>query len=73
MINRRIRKLGLDKYCRYAIAFLGSIGFVITAYLTITKLSQSSTICPTEGYEIVLSSPYAEKINGIPLSLFGFT
>lgn len=43
----------------------------MTAYLTIAKLTGNSTACPTGGYDIVLSSPYA-TVFGVPLALFGF-
>ena len=72
MINRRqTKRLRAEKYSLYLIASLSTIGLLITTYLTIVKLNQSSVICPTKGCEKVLSSPYAE-LNGIPLSLFGF-
>jgi uncharacterized membrane protein len=42
----------------------------VTAYMTYTKLTGSSTACPIEGCNIVLSSPYA-NVFGLPLALFG--
>jgi len=53
--------------------FMGSLALLgagETAYLTVTKLLGTSAICPVEGCETVLSSPYA-TVFGLPLSLFG--
>jgi len=52
-------------------AGIATIGAAITAYLTVVKLSQGTAVCPIEGCDIVLSSPYA-YVFGLPLSLFGF-
>jgi len=59
------------RWYRPLMAGIASIGAVITAYLTYTKLTGSSTVCPIEGCNIVLASPYA-SVFGIPLALFGF-
>ncbi len=56
---------------RFMIAAIASIGAVITAYLTITKIAGGAAVCPTEGCEKVLESPYA-VVFGLPLALFGF-
>jgi uncharacterized membrane protein len=50
-----------------AIAILGAIN---TGYITVTKLVNAPTVCPTGGCEQVLSSPYA-TLFGLPLSLYG--
>ena len=47
------------------------MGAAVTGYLTIVKLTGDSTACPTNGCDIVLSSPYA-TVFGLPLALFGF-
>ena len=61
----------LYRYTRPLIAGLATVGAVITAYLTLNKLTGSATTCPTKGCDIVLSSPYA-TVFGQPLALFGF-
>lgn len=61
----------IHRQSRFIIAAIGSLGAVITAYLTSTKLAGGSAICPTEGCEKVLESPYA-VVFGLPLALFGF-
>jgi uncharacterized membrane protein len=51
------------------IAIIGALG---TALLTVVKLTgDTSGVCPTEGCNIVLNSPYA-TVFGLPLTLFGF-
>ena len=62
---------GIYRYSRPLMAGLATIGAVVTAYLTINKLTGSATACPTKGCDIVLSSPYA-TVFGLPLALFGF-
>ena len=61
----------IHRNSRFAIAAIASIGAAITAYLTITKFAGGAALCPTEGCEKVLESPYA-VIFGLPLALFGF-
>lgn len=52
-------------------AALASVGVVETAYLTYVKLFDfGALVCPTNGCESVLSSPYAQLF-GLPLSLYG--
>jgi len=51
-----------------AIALVGACG---TAYLTLVKLAGDDAVCPTEGCDLVLNSPYA-TVFGLPLALFGF-
>lgn len=67
------RKKSTPKFHRYTrplIAGLATVGAAVTAYLTVVKLTGSSTTCPTKGCDIVLSSPYA-TVFGQPLALFG--
>ncbi len=61
----------VHRHARPLMAGLAAIGAVVTAYLTINKLTGSATACPTRGCDIVLSSPYA-TVFGQPLALFGF-
>ncbi|MEG4867177.1 MULTISPECIES: vitamin K epoxide reductase family protein [unclassified Microcoleus] len=61
----------IHRYSRPIMAGIASIGAVITAYLTVVKLSNGTAVCPIAGCDIVLSSPYA-YVFGLPLSLFGF-
>lgn len=56
---------------RFIIAVLATFGAVITAYLTIVKLTGGNAACPITGCDQVLSSPYA-VVFGLPLALFGF-
>lgn len=56
---------------RFIIAALATCGAVITAYLTILKLTGGNAACPITGCDQVLSSPYA-VVFGLPLALFGF-
>jgi len=52
-----------------SIAMLGAIE---TTVLTVVKLTDNvAAICPSEGCDIVLTSPYA-TVFGLPLTLFGF-
>lgn len=43
---------------------------MVTAYLTVTKFFGGTAACPTQGCDIVLSSPYA-MVGNLPLTLFG--
>lgn len=61
----------IHRHSRFVIAAIASVGAVITAYLTITKLVGTTAVCPTEGCDKVLQSPYA-VVFGLPLALFGF-
>ncbi|MBD2258047.1 vitamin K epoxide reductase family protein [Pseudanabaena sp. FACHB-2040] len=61
----------IQRFARPSIAGVAAVGAVVTAYLTLTKFTGGSAVCPTEGCDIVLSSPYA-IVFGLPLTLFGF-
>ncbi len=61
----------INRYPRPLMAGLATIGAVVTAYLTISAFTGNATACPTQGCDIVLSSPYA-TVFGQPLALFGF-
>ncbi len=71
MPRKRSVSSPLHRYARPIMAGAASIGAVVTAYLTIVKLTGNETACPSSGCDIVLSSPYA-TILGLPLALFGF-
>lgn len=61
----------MHRWSRPIMAGIASIGAVVTAYLTYTKFTGNEAACPTQGCDIVLSSPYA-TVFGLPLALFGF-
>lgn len=61
----------IHRWSRLIMAGLASIGAAVTAYLTYSKLTGNEAACPTNGCDIVLSSPYA-TVFGLPLALFGF-
>lgn len=61
----------IHRWSRPLMAGIASVGAAVTGYLTIVKLTGDSTACPTNGCDIVLSSPYA-TVFGLPLALFGF-
>jgi uncharacterized membrane protein len=61
----------IHRWSRPIMAGVASLGAIVTAYMTYTKLTGSSTACPIEGCNIVLSSPYA-SVFGLPLALFGY-
>ena len=56
---------------RFIIAGIAAVGAVITAYLLIERLTGGTVICPVDGCDNVLNSPYATVL-GLPLALFGF-
>ncbi|MEB3178099.1 MAG: vitamin K epoxide reductase family protein [Nostocaceae cyanobacterium] len=70
MIRRRSTPW-IHRWSRPLIAGIAGLGAITTAYLTVVKLTQSSTVCPTGSCDLVLSSPYA-TVFGQPLALFGF-
>lgn len=72
MIRRRQRSIPwIHRYYRSIMAGIATVGAIITAYLTIVKLTEGTAACPTKGCDIVLASPYA-NLFGLPLALFGF-
>lgn len=60
----------IHRRSRSIMAGIATVGAVITAYLTIVKLTEGTAACPTKGCDIVLASPYA-SLFGLPLALFG--
>lgn len=70
MRSQRQSKPWIQRYSRFIITAIATLGAVITAYLAITQLAGSSAACPTEGCDKVLESPYA-TVFGLPLAFFG--
>lgn len=70
--SRRRRSVPwIYRYSRRIITAIAGAGLLLTAYLTVMKLTGSSVICPTDGCDRVLNSPYA-VLFGVPLSAIGF-
>lgn len=70
-MSRRRSIPWIHRWSRPLIAAIAGCGALTTAYLTVVKLTQSSTACPTGSCDLVLASDYA-TIFGQPLALFGF-
>jgi uncharacterized membrane protein len=70
MRRRRQESRWIHRRSRWLLGGIAALGSLETAYLTIMKLTGSDA-CPTEGCDLVLSSPYA-TVFGLPLTLFGF-
>ncbi|MEM8780113.1 MAG: vitamin K epoxide reductase family protein [Cyanobacteria bacterium P01_G01_bin.49] len=77
-MSRRRSVPWIYRWSRPIIGAIAIAGAVLTAYLTITKLTGGEVVCGTSdaatmtsGCKSVLDSPYA-VIFGLPLSLFGF-
>lgn len=52
------------------VMLLLSAGVLLSAYLYLSKILNTSVICPTNGCEVVDSSPYS-YLFGVPISLWG--
>ncbi len=61
----------IHRWSRPLMAGIASVSAAITGYLAIVKLTGNSSACPTNGCDLILSSPYA-TVFGLPLALFGF-
>ena len=59
-----------ERRLRLAIAGLALAGAAIAAYLSYTRISDVSLICPTSGCAIVQHSPYSE-LGGVPNAYLG--
>jgi len=70
-MSRRRSIPWIHRWSRPLIAAIAGLGALTTAYLTVVKLTQSSTACPNKSCDLVLASDYA-TIFGQPLALFGF-
>lgn len=71
LTSRRRNTPWIQRWARPIIGAIAGFGMLNTAYLTITKLTETQAVCPNQGCEQVLSSPYA-TVFGLPLSLYGF-
>lgn len=71
MTRRRQPDPWLHRYARPVLGAIAILGAMLTAYLTVVEATGGEAACPTNGCNIVLSSPYAQ-IFGLPLPLFGF-
>ncbi|NHC35965.1 vitamin K epoxide reductase family protein [Scytonema millei] len=57
---KRKRSIILDlSLVPYLMVGIASVGAAITGYLPIVKLNGDSIACPTNGCDLMLSSPYA--------------
>lgn len=69
------RRRSTSRFYRWSRPIMGSIallGALETTVLTVVKLTNNvAAICPTEGCDRVLTSPYA-TVFGLPLTVFGF-
>ncbi|MDX2244290.1 MAG: vitamin K epoxide reductase family protein [Leptolyngbyaceae cyanobacterium bins.302] len=70
LVSRRRNTPWIHRWARPIIGAIALLGAANTAYLTISKLAKATTVCPTNGCERVLESPYA-TVFGLPLALFG--
>jgi len=69
-MNRRRSNSWIHLRSRLLLGAIAILGALLTAYLTLVKLTGGSAACPTNGCNQVLSSPYA-SLFGLPLTLFG--
>ena len=72
MVTQRRKRTRADAipYLRPILGAIATAGFVLNAYLTVSKLADTAVACPVDGCDIVLNSTYAQLF-GIPLSAFG--
>lgn len=68
---RKRQPTWIQRHSRLAIAAIATLGIVNTAYLTTARLLKGSVVCPVEGCDKVLESPYATILGSIPLSSVG--
>ncbi|MEB3250925.1 MAG: vitamin K epoxide reductase family protein [Cyanobacteriota bacterium] len=69
MRRRRQETRWINRHSRGLLAGIAGLGLLDTAYLLFIRWTGGAA-CPTEGCNLVLSSPYA-TILGLPLALFG--
>ncbi len=69
MRRRRQETRWIYRHSRFLLAGIAGLGLLDTAYLLFIRWTGGAA-CPTEGCNLVLSSPYA-TILGLPLALFG--
>jgi len=70
LVSRRRNTPWIHRWARPMIGAIALLGAANTAFLTINRLTKTTAVCPTNGCERVLDSPYA-TVFGLPLSLFG--
>lgn len=71
-MTRRRATPPLYRWSRPLMGGIALLGAIETTVLTVVKLTGNvAAICPTEGCDRVLNSPYA-TVFGLPLTLFGF-
>lgn len=70
MARRRQETRWIHRWSRPLMGGVAFLGILETAYLTWAKLTGSPVVCPVEGCDRVLNSPYA-SVFGLPLPLFG--
>jgi uncharacterized membrane protein len=70
LASRRRNVPWMHRWSRPLIGAIAALGMLNTGYITFSKLTKTVAICPTDGCERVLESPYA-TVFGLPLSLFG--
>lgn len=70
LVSRRRNLPWIHRWSRPILGAIALVGATNTAYLTVTKLAKTTAVCPTNGCERVLDSPYATVL-GLPLALFG--
>ncbi|NEO49688.1 MAG: vitamin K epoxide reductase family protein [Moorea sp. SIO4A3] len=75
-VSRRRSAPWIYRWSRQLIAAIAVVGALLTAYLTVVKLTGGTAVCSAGAANAsscndVLSSPYA-SIFGLPLTLFGF-
>jgi uncharacterized membrane protein len=70
LVNRRRTAPWIQRWSRPLLGGVAILGALNTAYITISKFTNTNTACPSGGCEQVLSSPYA-TVFGLPLALFG--
>jgi uncharacterized membrane protein len=68
---RKRQPTWIQRHSRFAIAAIATLGIVNTTYMTMARLLTGSVVCPTEGCDKVLESPYATVFGSIPLSAVG--
>lgn len=68
--SRRRNTPWIHRWSRPILGAIAVLGILNTGYLTLTKLSNTTAVCPTSGCEQVLDGPYA-TVFGLPLALFG--
>lgn len=69
MTRRRQPNRWIHRRSRFMLAIIATLGVIETAFLTVATFT-GGDVCPTEGCDRVVNSPYA-TVFGLPLTLFG--